>query len=321
MFVSPGRELAGHVEVVPIGIPDDVVASFDLKDELLSQEMVSGRLPQRPPDGHKGTFGRLFVLAGSTGMTGAASLAALSALRAGCGLVTVGTPKSIQPVLAIKLTEALTHPLPDVKKSGKLALRGLGEIRQLIDAADAAVIGPGIGQHHETKELIRRLIPSLTKPGIIDADALNACAGQPGVFAEAEVPLVITPHPGEFARLNGQKPPADIRDRLDTARVFAEKYKLVLVLKGSPTIVASPEGFCYLNATGNNGMATGGSGDVLSGLIGSFLAQGMSALDAALCGVYIHGFAGDLAADELTTRAMIAGDIIDFLPSAFEWLE
>jgi len=321
LFLSPGRELAGDIEVVPIGIPDDVPESIELQTDLITEDAVSDLLPRRKPDGHKGDFGRVLVLAGSTGMTGAAAMTGMSALRSGCGLALVACPASTQPVLAGKLTEVMTHPLPAVARKGVLALRGLGEVRKLSAANDAIVIGPGIGRHHETQELVRRLVSTLQQPAIIDADGLNALAGHTDILTTCQSTLVLTPHPGEFNRLTGETVPEEIEPRIDIARNFARKHEVVLVLKGSPTLIAGPDGDCYLNPTGNNGMATGGSGDVLSGIVGSFLAQQMRPLDAAVAGAYVHGLAGDLAADQLTPRAMIASDIIDCLPQAFEYLE
>ncbi|MEA3297312.1 MAG: NAD(P)H-hydrate dehydratase [candidate division Zixibacteria bacterium] len=323
LFVSPGRELSGEVQTVPIGIPDNVVDGFNINVELITPELVSSRLPARKPDGHKGDFGKLFVLAGSTGMTGAAAMAAKSGLRCGCGLVKVGCPATVLPMIATLAMEATSHPLPDVAKKGALALRGLGEMRKLAAEHDAVAIGPGLGQHHETGELIRRFVATLEKPVIADADGLNALAGHMNVLkGRANESTVLTPHEGEFRRLNGgERVPVDIHKRIVVACNFARDHKVILVLKGSPSLVAEPGGMCYLNPTGNSGMATAGSGDVLTGAIGSFLAQGMSCVDAAVCGVYIHGMVGDLAAGELTERAMIATDMIDFLSEAFELLE
>ncbi|MBN1212685.1 MAG: NAD(P)H-hydrate dehydratase, partial [candidate division Zixibacteria bacterium] len=232
----------------------------------------------------------------------------------------VGCPKTVQPVLAVKLTEVMTAPLPDVAKKGALALRGLGEIRKYIGDHDALVIGPGIGRHRETFELVRRLLEKLDRPALIDADGLNALAGHTEYIKGCPAPLVLTPHPGEFRNLTGWTIPDNYLAKADIVRDFTAEYKVVLVLKGSPTIVGAPDGLCYFNQTGNSGMASGGSGDVLSGMVGSFLAQGLEPLEAALCGVFLHGLAGDLAAEELTERALIAGDIIDYLPDAFEML-
>jgi hydroxyethylthiazole kinase-like uncharacterized protein yjeF len=323
LFLSPGREMAGQIEVVPIGIPSDVIDGFDLKLDLTTVSRVASILPTRKPDGHKGDFGRVLTVAGSTGMTGAAALASLASLRSGCGLAKLACPKSTQPVLASKLTEVMTRPIPDVRNKGVFALRGLGEIRQLIDEHDSVILGPGIGRHHETLELMRRLVAQMDRPTIIDADGLNAFEDHLEILRECPAHLVLTPHPGEFARLAGvtAPPEREIEARAKAAMQFASENELVLVLKGSPTLIAAHDGRCSLNPTGNHGMATGGAGDVLSGIIGTLLAQCDDPYEAAVAGVFIHGLAGDLAADKLTPRALIAGDLIDFFPEVFRLLE
>ncbi len=321
LYVSPGREVSGDVDVISIGIPIDVVESFSLHNNLITPSYVSSTLPTRKPDGHKGTFGKLFLLAGSTGMTGAAVLAARSSLRSGCGMVKIGCPKSILPTIAPSFIDAMTYPLPDVAKKGCLAKRGLGELKKVCTEHDAVVIGPGIGRHFETKELVCRLLLSLEKPAVIDADGLNALNGELQILEDTKAELILTPHPTEFKNLTGIDVPDDIHARIEIARKFAIEYQTILVIKGSPTLVAHYDGSVYVNQTGNNGMAVGGSGDVLTGIIGSFLAQSVEPIDAALCGVFIHGLAGDIAAYELGERSMIASDIIDFLPDAFMSLE
>ncbi len=321
MYYSPGRELAGITEIVPIGIPDDVVAQFDIKENLIRPELIDSLLPQRKPDGHKGDFGKLFILAGSTGLTGAAALAAKASARSGLGLVTVGCPHSLNSILETKLTEAMSYPLPDVARKGALAKRGLGEVRKKIAENDAVIIGPGIGRHFETGELIRRLVSTLDKPTIIDADGLNAFEKDREALTSEHTKFVLTPHPGEFRRLIDEDIPENLYDRFDLIRKYAHKYNSVIIYKSSPTLIVDPMGQLFLNPTGNNGMATGGTGDVLSGIIGSFLAQGVSPLGSALCGAYIHGLCGDIAAAEYGERAMIAGDLIDFLPEAFGLVE
>lgn len=319
LYYSPGREKAGIVEVVPIGVPDDIIDGFRFTENLITPEMVAKKLPHRKPDGHKGDFGRLFILAGSTGLTGAATLSAMAAARSGTGLVTVGCPKSLNPILEVKLTEAMTYPLPDVGQKGCLALRGLGEIRNWLNKTDAAVIGPGLGGHRDTVMLMHRLIEKLDKPVIIDADGLNAFAKNREPLKGCHPELVLTPHPGEFRRLIDEEIPDALFQLYGLLRNYAHKYNAVIVFKGSPTVIVEPGGQLYLNPTGNNGMATGGTGDVLSGMIGAFLAQGLSPLDSAVCAVYLHGLSGDLAAAELGHRSLIAGDLIDFLHEAF-WL-
>jgi NAD(P)H-hydrate epimerase len=215
----------------------------------------------------------------------------------------------------------MTYPLPDVGKRGFLAKRGLGEIRKKINDNDAVIIGPGIGSHFETRELIQRLVSKLDKPALIDADGLNAFAKNRDALTGEHPKLVLTPHPGEFRRLIDGEIPDDLIGMYNLVRQFAQKYNSVMVLKGSPTIVVDTDEQLYLNPTGNNGMATGGTGDVLSGIIGSFLAQGLNPLNSAIAGVYIHGLCGDLAADELGVRSMIAGDLIEYLSDAFALLE
>jgi NAD(P)H-hydrate epimerase len=323
LVLSPGREICGDIGVVPIGIPDEVIDKFGLKTDLATGALISELLPIRKPDGHKGDFGRVLTIAGSTGMTGAAALSSLASLRSGCGLSKLACPNSTQPVLATKLTEVMTAPMPDVRKKGVFALRSLGELRELIKEFDSVVLGPGIGRHHETLELMRRLVAKLDKPTIIDADGLNAFVGHTDILKDNQAPLVLTPHAGEFARLSGNvvPPETEIEARIETALKFATDNNIVLVLKGSPTLVASPDGRCTLNPTGNHGMATGGSGDVLSGIIGTFLAQMDDAYAAAVAAVFVHGLAGDFAADEITPRALIAGDLIDNLSEVFEALE
>ena len=320
LYISPGRELSGQITTIPIGIPDEVINKFDYKSELITSGNVSSLLPFRKPDGHKGDFGKLFLVAGSLGMTGAAALAAKSALRSGCGLAKIGCPGSVLPTIAQLAMEATLWPLPDVAKKGALATRGLGEILKFTKDHNAIAIGPGLGTHRETAELVRRLIPRLDIPAVIDADGLNALQGHTDILNEIKVPSVLTPHPGEFNRLTGKPVSSDIHERIKAATEFAQQYKVVLVLKGSPTIIADSNGNSYLNPTGNNGMATGGCGDVLTGIIGSLLAQKMEAVNAAVCGVYIHGLAGNIASDDLGETSLIAGDLIDYLPEAFNLL-
>lgn len=321
LFVSPGRELAGTVGVIPIGIPDDVVASFNIKSNLISGDMVAFLLPTPPADAHKGDFGKVFIVAGSPGLTGAATLAGLAAARSGAGLVTVGVPQSLNPILEIKLTEVMTAPLPELKHRSVLSLRARGEIRRFFKDRDAAAIGPGLGRHHETGELVRRLITDLEIPAVIDADGLYPLSGDDSPLLSEHGPLVLTPHPGEFARLTGVTPDDNPINNFDLTAEYARKYQSVIVLKGSPTLVASPEGDVFLNPTGNWGMATGGSGDVLTGVIVALLGQSLSPLEAAIAGIFLHGLAGDLAVEEIHPRSLIAGDLIDYLSPAFAAVE
>jgi hydroxyethylthiazole kinase-like uncharacterized protein yjeF len=215
----------------------------------------------------------------------------------------------------------MTAPLPENRKKSTLAVRSLGEIRAQLKDKDAVAIGPGIGRHHETGELVRRLIPGLTIPAVIDADGLYPLSGDDSPLMKEHGPLIVTPHPGEFARLTGETPDKNPVNNFDLIAKYAAKFNAVLVLKGSPTIMASPDGDIYLNPTGNWGMATGGSGDVLTGIITALLGQKLSPLEAAVCGVYIHGLAGDIAVESIHPRSLVAGDLIDHLSPAFAALE
>jgi hydroxyethylthiazole kinase-like uncharacterized protein yjeF len=320
-FVSPGRELCGNVVVIPIGIPVEVVDYFDLKCNLITGDLVSMLLPTPKPDGHKGDFGKVFVLAGSPGLTGAAAMSGLAAARSGSGLVTVGVPASLNHILETKLTEVMTVPLPENRKKSVLAVRGIGEIRKLIAERDAVAIGPGIGRHHETIELIQRLIPSIDVPAVVDADGLYALSKDNSPLLGEHGPMVLTPHPGEFARLTGETPDATQLNNYDLAAKYARAFNSIIVLKGSPTLVASPDGDIFLNPTGNWAMATGGSGDVLTGIILALLGQRLDPLEAAVCGVYIHGLAGDFAIEDIHPRSLIAGDLIEYLSDAFDSVE
>jgi hydroxyethylthiazole kinase-like uncharacterized protein yjeF len=315
-ILFPGREHCGAIEVIDIGIPADVVDQMDIKSYLIDPGYVRDHMPQRSPTAHKGSCGKLLVIAGSRGMTGAACMAAESAIRSGVGLCYLGVPSSLNPIFEIKLTEVITVTLPEVKNRQCLALRSLGEIREHIKGMDACIVGPGLGTHHETKELVRRLMSKLQVPAILDADGLNAFEGYSDQLRAAGCPMVITPHPGELSRLTSDDTSAIAADRMSYAVSAAQKFDCVVLLKGAPTFVVDPAGNVYVNPTGNPGLATGGSGDVLSGLIGSFLAQGVPALESACMGAYIHGLAADMAAEEFGPTSLIPTDIIMHLPEA-----
>ncbi len=320
-YLYPGKSYCGLTKVIDIGIPAKALDGLNLPVNLTTPWQVRDLIPDREPTAHKGDAGKLFIVAGSEGLTGAATLAAQAAVRSGCGLVTVGCPKSLNDILEIKLTEAMTRPLPEVRSVRCLSLRGLGDILHGIRNADAACLGPGIGRHHDTKELFKRLLPAWTSQLFLDADGLFPFSGQPELLKECKANLVLTPHIGEFSRLCGLSIEQINQDRIKAASDFAIATNKVVLLKGAPTIIASPDGSVTINPTGNPGMATGGSGDVLSGLIGSLLALRMKAYDAAVCGAFIHGWAGDLAQKSIGTFGMTAGDIISFLPKPLKILK
>jgi len=318
--VYPGKAYCGHLIVGDIGFPDKAIDHEECDLSMLVDEDASALLPHRAPDSHKGDFGKLFVLAGSEGFTGAAALTAESSLRSGAGLTVLGCPSGLNDIFESLLTEVITKPLPDVRKRRCLALRGLGEIREMIKWSDAVAVGPGIGTYHETRDLIFRLISKLDKPAVFDADALNILAKNNDYLKNHSAPLVISPHHAEMSRLTGKSVAEIEEDRIDITREFASHYNLVCILKGAPSVIADPSGHVWLNPTGNEGMATAGSGDVLTGLIGALLAQGLMDIDAAVLGCYIHGMAGELACEKLGSFGMIAGDIMRFLPEAFKTL-
>jgi len=275
------------------------------------------RLAKRRPEAHKGDFGHVLVLAGSRGMVGAGCLAAWGALRGGAGLVTVGCPKSLYPMFADKLTEAMGLPLPETKLGG-LSEKALKPVLEFAEGCKVVAVGPGLGRDPETAELVRALAAELDHVLIIDADGLNAFAGRAEAFAERKGPTLITPHPGEMGALTGATA-ADVGERReDLAIEFASRFEVFAVLlKGAHTVVTDGERL-YVNNTGNPGMATGGSGDVLTGVAAALVAQRLDHFEAGALAAYVHGLAGDVAARKYGQISMIAGDIVSCLPAAFE---
>ncbi|MGQ0633710.1 MAG: NAD(P)H-hydrate dehydratase [Planctomycetaceae bacterium] len=273
----------------------------------------------RPDESHKGTFGRVLIVAGSRGMSGAACLAGLGALRGGAGLVQVATPVGILPVVAAAEPSYLTAPLPE-DSAGRICGRALREILALAEQSTAVAIGPGWGQSADLCDLARELYATLAIPLVVDADALNALARAPGSWPQAQqgAQRLITPHPGEFSRLAGINTKTVQADRETHAAEFARAHAVVVVLKGHRTVITNGA-TATINTTGNSGLATGGTGDVLTGLITALLAQGMPAFDAARLGAHLHGLAGDLAAAELSKPGMIASDLPRYLGQA--WIQ
>lgn len=309
----PGAGLCGDLEVVDIGIPAPLLAKAGDRHQMVDAAAAISLLPARPATGHKGTFGHLLVVAGSTGKAGAAAMTAEGGLRSGAGLVTVACPASVQAALAIKLTEAMTEPLAEV--DGALSLQALAALQQLAGGKSALALGPGLGQADETFALVRRLVRESPLPLVLDADGLNAIVEHLAVLRERPPgSAVLTPHPGEMARLTGRTVAEVEADRVGVARAFARRHRVVLVLKGARTVTALPDGRVRLNGSGNPGLASGGMGDVLTGLIGGLLAQGLSPAAAAVLGVYLHGRAADRLQQTLGNAGMIAGDLLRELP-------
>ena len=311
----PGAGLAGEVVTVPIGIPRQVAASAPDQCLLVDRTEARTLLPPRPDDGHKGIFGHLLVVAGSLGRSGAALMTATAGLRAGAGLVTLACPAGLQAVAASQLLEVMTAPLTEV--GGAVSLQAMAELLALSDGKQALALGPGLGTGDEPAALVRRLLKETPLPVVVDADGLTALAGHLEVLAARRGrPTVLTPHPGEMARLTGQPVASVQADRFCSARDFAVAHGVVLVLKGARTVTACPDGRVLVNASGNAGMASGGMGDVLTGLIGGLLAQGMAAGEAAALGVFLHGLAGDRLRDRYGDAGLLAGDLAGELPAA-----
>ncbi|HNS33133.1 MAG TPA: NAD(P)H-hydrate dehydratase [bacterium] len=273
-------------------------------------------MKRREKNTHKGDYGHLFILGGSPGMTGAVCLAACAALRSGCGLVTVGIPESLNAILEIKLTEAMSLPLPETG-AHTFSVKAVRACLEFInERADGVLIGPGISTNVETSGFVKQVISGVDKPIVIDADAIKIISGEKKILKKIEAGSILTPHPGEMSCLTGMKTGDIQKNREKTAGMFAEEHKTVVVLKGHRTVVTDGKRF-YTNLTGNPGMATAGSGDVLAGIIGSFLVQGVNCFEAARQGVYIHGLAGDFAVKDKGEASLVASDIIEHLPSAF----
>lgn len=279
-------------------------------------------MKKRRPDSHKGDYGHVFVIAGSLGMTGAAYLCCEAALLSGAGLVTLAIPKSLNFIMERKLTEIMTLPLPETKEAS-LSRAAYDRIRIFSKKCDCIVMGPGLSQNRQTQSLIRSLISGIKMPMVIDADGLNALAGHLSILRTARNAIcstIITPHSGEMARLTGAKLFFINSNKKDVAKKFSTEYNVTTVLKGHRTIVAAPKKRLYVNLSGNPGMASGGCGDVLTGIIGAFLACGMEPFKAARLGTYIHGLSGDIAAKNKGEISLRATDLLEFLPQAFKKL-
>jgi NAD(P)H-hydrate epimerase len=327
-YLYPGAEYSGKLHMEDIGFPKRLTKSEKIKVNLPQKEDIVSLVPERPKYSHKGTYGHVLLIAGSKGKTGAALLAAKACLRTGAGLVTIGVPESLVSSLQSRVTEEMLLPLAD-KGNGTLSLRSSDAIlRFLKKQASVLAIGPGLSADGEISELVCRLISNSNIPIVIDADGLNAIAGRTGVLKKCKAPVILTPHAGEMARLlqrsaiSGQRSEKKLRtiiehDRIGTALSFSKKTGTYLVLKGVPTVIASPDGSAFINSTGNPGMATAGIGDVLTGMISSFLAQRISPQNASILGVYLHGLAGDIAAQKKGEHSLVSTDLINSISAVF----
>lgn len=315
----PGEDHTGRLQVVDIGIPAEVAASAEVC-EFLDVAAIKPLLRKRERSAHKGRFGHCLVVAGSTGKTGAAAMAANSAVRTGAGLVTLAVPASLNAILEVKTTEAMTLPLPD-SGEGYLSRLAKEAIAEALAGKDAVALGPGISWRRETALLVRDLVEDTGLPLVIDADGLNALSDDPSVLLHNKsADLILTPHPGEMARLAGIATVDVEADRIGTARAFAARYGVYLVLKGARTVIAAPDGSIAINGSGNPGMASGGMGDVLTGVLVALLGQGYDPFTACKLGVFLHGYAADLVAAEKGETGMSASDVQERLPYAIKQL-
>ncbi len=318
-------ELQGQpVVVAEIGSPAEAVES-SLKLHVTTPQDIERFAAPRPPGAHKGNYGHVLLIGGSVGKAGAAAMAGMAALRSGAGLVTVATPKSVLPTVAGFAAELMTEPLEETEQ-GTISLRALeyGRMDAILQGKDVLAIGPGISRNVETAEAVRTLVRRAAVPVVLDADGLNAFEGAPEKLDGTSRTLILTPHPGEMARLAGISTGEVQKDRLGVARRFAQDHNCIVVLKGHLTVVAQPDGSAWINPTGNPGMATGGMGDILTGLIAGLAGQEAGARDdlpkgmaAAIAGVYLHGLAGDLGAVRLGEQSLTATDLLADLPDAF----
>jgi ADP-dependent NAD(P)H-hydrate dehydratase / NAD(P)H-hydrate epimerase len=326
-FLYPGAECTGCLSVEDIGFPAKLIQSNDIMTELTDRVWASELLPGRDRNSYKGDYGHVFVLAGSRGRTGAALMTARACLRTGSGLVTIGMPETLADIFQGRVTEEMTLPLPD-KGNGTLDEKALELILNFCaQKADVIAVGPGMGVSPDTEKIVSRLVQTSPVTLVIDADGLNSLKNSAGILSSAKAPVIITPHPGEMARLltSESLPLPDVADiekeRINTAASYSKNTGVYVVLKGVPTVVASPEGEVFINTTGNPGMATAGSGDVLTGVIASLAGQGIAPIDASVLGVYLHGLAGDGAAKIRGEQSVTASDIIESLSDAFHRLK
>ena len=308
LLLPPGMSCCGRMVIADIGIPAAALERESWMGELPDAAFVASLLPPRPVDSHKGNYGRVLLLCGSRGLTGAAALAARAALRTGAGLISLGVPESVYPILAVKLDEVMVFPLPD-DEAGRLSVRALPEIRQRLSACDACLIGSGLGRSDEVTAVVHEVIRSSHVPLVVDADGINALSGHIDVLREAACPVILTPHDGELQRLGGDL----TANRIAAAMSFSRDTDTVLLRKGYRTIVTDG-GTLRINTTGNPGMAGGGSGDTLAGVLLALLGYGLAPLDAASAAAWLHGAAGDLAAAEVGQYGMTPSDLITRIP-------
>lgn len=315
----PAEEKVGELVVADISVPPELFEDDRLRLELVEEEQIIPFFLPRKSDAHKGNYGHLFILSGSLGKTGASVLAGKAALKLGAGLVTIGTPQSCLPIVARAMVELMTEPLPETPKK-TFSAEALERTLELLQDKDALLLGPGISTHPSTAEFVKTLLPQVKIPAVLDADAINILAEEPGLLKSLKKTAIVTPHPGEFARLLHLSTKEVVEKKLVLAPQFAQEHGVYLVLKGYRTLICTPDGKTYINPTGNPGMATAGSGDVLSGMIASMIIQEKDPLLATLAAVFVHGLSGDIGAQRIGEKALTAGKLITYLPRAIKAL-
>ena len=321
LLVQPGTELAGNLEIIDIGFPQQAIDEQNINVNWTTEKQATDWIPLRFSASHKGTYGRVLVIAGATGMTGAAALTSEAALRTGAGSVTLAIPKSLNSIMEAKLSEVMTLPMPETD-AGSIAESAVPLMLEHVEKTGSVLaIGPGLSQHPETVKCVHQLIrenrrQKLGLRMVIDADGLNALAQEKEIISMLDSETVLTPHLGEMSRLTGTSIQTLALDAISAAEEFAKQHKVTLVSKGAPTILATPKGDVWINSTGNPGMATAGMGDVLTGTIVGLIAQNLPVDRAAILGVYIHGLAGDIAANKTGMHGLIAGDVLLSIPKA-----
>jgi NAD(P)H-hydrate epimerase len=316
----PAEDWVGQLVIGEISVPPFLFEDDNLKLELVEKKRILPYFKKRKKNTHKGNYGHLFIVSGSFGKTGAAVMAGKAALKMGAGLVTVGTPQSCLPMVARPMVELMTEPLPETSEK-TISSEASEKAIALLKDKDALLIGPGISTHKSTAEFVLSLLPKIKLPVVIDADALNILASKPEILKSLRKPVIITPHPGEFARLLHLSTRDVLEQKLELVPEFSEKYGIYLVLKSYKTLISTPEGKVFINPTGNPGMGSAGSGDVLSGMIVSMIVQEKNLLEAILAAVYVHGLSGDIGADKLGEKFLTAANIINYLPRALKQLE
>jgi NAD(P)H-hydrate epimerase len=318
-LVTPGCDFVGNLEVVDIGLPRSVAMKPDPPRIWLEPTDLAHLVRPRSSTSHKGSFGHVLAVGGSVGKTGAGAMAGLGAARAGAGLVTLAVPSSLHELLEVKLTEIMTEPLPETAEQ-TVAAASLPRLQTLLEGKQALALGPGLSTRQETVQVVLELVENTVCPIVLDADGVNVLVDNLDVLTRAQAPVILTPHPGEMGRLLGCSAGAVQNERLAIVESFSKEYGVTLVLKGARSLISSADGRLAINSSGNPGLASGGTGDVLTGLIAGFLAQGLSPFDAACLGVFCHGKAADRLAMRWGDRGMLATDLLPEIPAVLKSL-